>query len=271
MGTGRSHARLLRNNWRLPLTATIIGIDCATDPANVGLARAVCEKDAATLLDAIAGTDYPPKRVADWINHSEGRVLLALDAPLGWPQPLATALMRHRAGEALRGNPDDLFSRATDRHVHEILEKRPLEVGADRIARTAHSAMRMLTEVRAKVGKPIPLAWRWDAAERISAIEVYPAATLLAYRIPTMGYKGAAGSKARSRIIAELSRFVTIERHRRELLTNAHALDALVCVLAGIDFLEGRALPPPDQELSLEEGWIWVRPKTDWPEGALRR
>jgi hypothetical protein len=38
-----------------------------------------------------------------------------------------------------------------------------------------------------------------------------------------------------------------------------HALDAVLCVAAGIDFLAGAALGPDDPEVARREGWIWVR------------
>jgi hypothetical protein len=40
--------------------------------------------------------------------------------------------------------------------------------------------------------------------------------------------------------------------------------DAVVCTLAGADFLAGRVMAPDDLALARREGWIWVRQ----PEGA---
>lgn len=40
------------------------------------------------------------------------------------------------------------------------------------------------------------------------------------------------------------------------------AFDAALCVLAGLDFLEGKAWPPTDQADVLKEGWIWFK-RTD--------
>ncbi|MFU8888617.1 MAG: hypothetical protein ACNA8N_08470 [Trueperaceae bacterium] len=37
-----------------------------------------------------------------------------------------------------------------------------------------------------------------------------------------------------------------------------HALDAVLCVVAGLDFLAGAALGPDDPEVALREGGIWV-------------
>ena len=65
--------------------------------------------------------------------------------------------------------------------------------------------------------------------------------------------------KQRAEILQGLGDRVEIEPKLRALLTsNADALDAAVCVLAGSDFLRGRALPPPDLDEAKREGWIWV-------------
>ena len=39
---------------------------------------------------------------------------------------------------------------------------------------------------------------------------------------------------------------------------SADALDAVVCVLAGRDFLEGFEVPPDAPDLARREGWIWT-------------
>jgi hypothetical protein len=36
-------------------------------------------------------------------------------------------------------------------------------------------------------------------------------------------------------------------------------LDAVLCVLAGADFLSGQAYAPGDMPLARKEGWIWVK------------
>jgi hypothetical protein len=42
------------------------------------------------------------------------------------------------------------------------------------------------------------------------------------------------------------------------LATSADLVDAAVCVLAGADFLSGRAMGPADRTLAEREGWIWT-------------
>jgi hypothetical protein len=43
-----------------------------------------------------------------------------------------------------------------------------------------------------------------------------------------------------------------------DLTQSADLLDAAVCVLAGSDFMQGRAMSPEDRPLAEREGWIWT-------------
>ena len=45
-----------------------------------------------------------------------------------------------------------------------------------------------------------------------------------------------------------------------QMTRNAEVLDAVVCLLAARDFLDGRAMEPVDASLALQEGWIWTAP-----------
>lgn len=167
--------------------------------------------------------------------------------------------MEHWAGEVVEGEPDLLFRRGTDRFVKRMLGKQPLDVGADRIARTAHSALRLLAEVRQLTACPIPLAWSPQGKECPSAIEVYPAATLTAHGLLASGYKRPQDVAQRNAILQGLRQSLHINNEIAEsLVSNADLLDAAVCVLAAQDFLGGRALPPPNLEEAKREGWIWA-------------
>ncbi len=84
---------------------------------------------------------------------------LALDAPLGWPAVLGETLGPHIAGESLDGTPNELFRRQTDHFIKAVIGRQPLDVGADRIARTAHAALGLLEQLRQLTGQPVPLAW----------------------------------------------------------------------------------------------------------------
>lgn len=241
---------------------TIIGIDCAVDPKNVGLALgtwhdgkvALCESIRVRMREDLVNT------IAEWIDGADENALLAMDAPLGWPRDLGRQLAEHQAGEFLSGESNQLFRRYTDHEIRRRLRKQPLDVGADRIARTAYAALRLLVELRSRTGKDISLAWDPSDLPEASAIEVYPAGTLKAHGIDATGYKKKSGKGKRLEIIGQVSVMIEIpERVVPALAETDDALDAALCVLAGADFLNSRAVGPGtgNFELARKEGWIW--------------
>ncbi|PWH13747.1 MAG: hypothetical protein DDG60_09800 [Anaerolineae bacterium] len=124
-----------------------LGIDCATDPAKVGLALAEWDNHRTEILRVVVGS--PAKTIANtifrWLTP-EQPALLAMDAPLGWPATLGQSLFHHQAGETIEINSDTLFRRETDRVVKRLVGRQPLDVGADRIARTAHAALKRIRQ-----------------------------------------------------------------------------------------------------------------------------
>ena len=239
---------------------SIVGIDCATDPKSVGLALASFSSSGSVIehLQMGSSTTLPIDVVTKWIERSTQPTLFAIDAPLGWPVPLARALQNHVAGEMLEAQADDLFRRATDRYVREITGKQPLDVGADRIARTAYAALKLIHDLRQRLGRPIPLAW-YPELSCHSVIEVYPAATLIAHGIETTGYKAENGWRERERIAVEMRSRIGIDIEIPGIKKRSDGLDAVICVLAAVDFLSGAALPPEANCPVEKEGWIWFR------------
>jgi predicted RNase H-like nuclease len=238
----------------------IVGIDCAVDPERTGVAIGVLSGDHLSLGRAgLCSRACSPAATA--LEFADGRrdVLFALDAPLGWPQPLGVELSTHEAGRSLGTCADRLFRRETDRFIKCHVGKQPLDVGADRIARAAVSALGILQAIGAEIGEEIQLAWSSAVSGRV-AIEVYPAATLEAHGLLASGYKKPEQRPAREAIVDSLSTLMTIEEKGRQvLLENADVLDSVVCVLAGADFLLGRSLAPINVPTAKKEGWIWVR------------
>lgn len=238
----------------------IIGIDCATEAQNIGLSLGIYGNNSITLKETRLGSKYTPvaETISSWICPNE-KVLLSIDAPLGWPINLGQVLYSHSAGQGIDINANDLFRRETDRFVKRKLGKQPLDVGADRIARTAHSALKILNELRALTKKPIELAWCKENLADISVIEVYPAATLDCYGITSMGYKYKDQKSARKEIVKGLCSHIIMPENKEILEGNADALDSAVCLLAGKDFLDGDVYSPELFEIAQKEGWIWVK------------
>jgi len=242
----------------------IAGIDCATRPEKTGLTLGALSPDGVLHLKrAMTGTDRNGilAEVCSWLE-GRNRALVCMDAPLGWPRSMGDSLIGHEAGEGLPACADMLFSRETDRFVRRMLGKRPLEVGAGRIARTACSALGLLENLRKRLDEEIPLAWSHEV-NRIAAIEVYPAGTLVARGWPSSGYKGADKRcrQERQTIVERLAGEIVFGSgvDRVLLQQNADALDSAICTLAGRDFIEQQCYRPEDMGLAEKEGWIWVK------------
>ncbi len=243
----------------------ILGIDCAVKPERSGVAIGVLSGEKVRLLCVgCCSEKYSVSAVAARFSEKRKDVLFALDAPLGWPAALGAELRDHRAGGPLGTAADLLFRRRTDRFIKCQIGKQPLDVGADRIARTAESALRTLREIGERLGGVhIPLAWS-PTESGFRAIEVYPAATLAVCRDDAKSnpYKNKDQRAARKEILDCIpERMIIKEKLKEKLQGNADLLDAALCVLAGADFLLGESMPPEIAHLATakKEGWIWVR------------
>jgi hypothetical protein len=153
--------------------------------------------------------------------------------------------------------PNELFRRTTDRFIQATLGKTPLDVGADRIARTAYAALKILAELSDLLSCSVPLAWSPHFAG-VAAIEVYPAATLVACRCRSIGYKKPAQMSERREIVAVIGSAMNVGEYGPKLETFPDVLDATVCVLAAKHFLEDRCPCPANKVLAEREGWIWA-------------
>ena len=266
--TSRPSAKQRRPARLGPGTTTgfsrIIGVDVATKDEKKGLVLATRKRNGLRLDRTWDRQDSFLDVLAQWIVEAREATLIAVDAPLGWPAPLGQALKSHDAGQAIGTSADDMFRRRTDVFVKRAIGQNPLEVGADRIARTAHAALACLGELGKELGTQLPLAWTPAVDKGPAVIEVYPAATLKAYSIRNTGYKKADQAAERREIVEGLRRqWLEIpDRLAKVLYEDADTLDAAVCVLAAEDFVAGRAEPPEDEDLARREGWIWV-PRRD--------
>jgi hypothetical protein len=245
------------------MDTTLIGIDCATQEEKVGIAVGRFNGPESQIDHVIlCGKASPLERtLLSWIPKS-GRLLFALDAPLGWPQPMGHALSQHVAGGHIVVSGNALFRRDTDRFIKRHTGQQPLDVGADRIARTALSALDLLARLGETIGETIHLAWSAQFPHRIAAIEVYPAATLRARGLSSKGYKKPEQVEARRVIIAAIPELAAAS-NALSMEAHADALDAALCLSAAADFLTGQVFLPENQALAEKEGWIWVRRPAD--------
>lgn len=243
-----------------PVSLQMLGIDAAVNPANTGLAIAR-RSHGKWRIDSLATGQKQTgiaQQMAGLLNPS-APVLLAVDAPLGWPTDFVTNLSAHRAGEALDAEPRLLFTRETDRVVHRHTGLTPLSVSADRIARTAVAALAIVDALRNALGQPLPLLLNPTECRSGGLIEVYPAATLKQRGLPSRGYKKPEARALRNGIVDGIAQALDLNGHEIACLDSDHCLDAVLCVLTAIDFLEGNCLSPATPERAAREGWIWFR------------
>lgn len=243
---------------------TIVGVDCATKNRRTGLAFASIGPDGALTVNECFVAEATPSVAAQIHAGLSGleSVLIALDAPLGWPAVFGKELAKHTAGKALAAESDSLFRRRTDLVVKERLGKAPLEVAANFLARTAVVALQTLEELSRLLDTDISLAWH-PRQGGMAALEVYPAGTLRAYQ--RMGFISQTDGTEQSKrsLLRKLQRVGRLEVQPGVIkaAANEHALDSVLCCLAALDFLEGRSIGPGSEDMDLvrKEGWIWVR------------
>lgn len=249
---------------------TVIGVDCASQDQKCGLALARVSSARVQILDLRVREASIQEVLVEWLLEHEPR-LIAIDAPLGWPRPLGRALASHRAGEPIAPTPNDSFHRATDAHVRRVTGKRPMEVGADKIARAAHRALRLLGDLRAATGSRLALASRPGVPTETSVIEVYPALNLRARGISEKGYKANKNGarERREEIVQALAPTVDFAGHADLAIRSDDALDAGICALAARDFAYGPVCEPAATDPMEVEGWIWF-PKPPAPGAAAR-
>jgi predicted nuclease with RNAse H fold len=245
----------------------IIGLDCAVDAKGVGLVRATLSGGRLRVADLwSAGERTAVETISGWARDG-GPALIAIDAPLGWPERMGRLLPAHCAGEPISARPNCFFRRHTDRFIQRTVGKTPLDVGADRIGRTAVAALQILDEVRNASGRSWRLAWSPSDVEAGGVIEVYPAATLLSRGRTVTGFKDPARPDLRSAFIAGATEVLDVTSCDTRVVTgNCDVFDAVICALAAADFLLGRAMPPDNFDLAGREGWIWTAPPLDPPK-----
>ena len=201
-------------------------------------------------------------QVLPWVRKDRA-ILLAIDSPLGWPEALGAALQSHRAGERVEYEADRMFRRRTDLVVKDVLGKTPLEVGADRIARTALWTLSFLEELRELIDEDIPLAWADWKANNLAAIEVYPAGTLRFYQRRGLAPTSGRVEQDKRSLLKNLEKRACLhwQDASRGGAENEHALDAAMCAVTALDFLARRCIEPRNEKelrLAKKEGWIWV-------------
>lgn len=238
----------------------VIGLDAASQLSNFGYAIGTIARGKLSIQQAGILGDEPDVIGSTLVDAllAAPNAVIAIDAPLGWPAPLGESLFSHVAGDRISVEKNSLFRRHTDTVARETTGKTPLEIGADKIARAAHTALAVLNQLRDKSGLALPLFWSAEI-RGAGAIEVYPAATLKMHCAPTGGYKEPEQRPVREAIAHALRE--AIPGLDQYVSSKADVFDACLCMLAVLDFVNGvcRAPRAEEMERAKKEGWIWVR------------
>jgi predicted nuclease with RNAse H fold len=232
------------------------GVDLSSQPAHTAACEIEWSDSRARITELTVGVDD------DEIVRLVGRVdRLGIDVPLGWPIAFADAVARHSRDGSWPPDYEHSDSsayrlRRTDIWVWNTLGmSQPLSVAADRIALPAMRAAALLSRLS-----------RLSALDGTGAIvEVYPAAALRRWDLPSRGYKRKENAGARSelvkRFVLETAEWLTMSDDGVGLCVESDdAFDALVAGLVAravaLDLVE--AIPPEDRDSALREGWIAV-------------
>jgi hypothetical protein len=242
------------------MSATTTGIDLASQPRNTGVCEVQWNQSTRTgEVTATSGsrgaTDADLRQV---LGQTDARI--GVDVPLGWPAAFAENLGRYSRGETWQALHDRCRLRATDLWLTAELARRgrrrivPLSVSADLIGMPAMRAAHLLSSVG--LG-----AMPRDGTGRV--VEVYPAAALESWGLPSRGYKGPKRKDARAQLLSQLEgrlrgQVTIADEHRTAIVAIDHMFDAFVAALVVRCHELGVTTPVPAEHAATAaaEGWI---------------
>ncbi|MFD1051036.1 DUF429 domain-containing protein, partial [Kibdelosporangium lantanae] len=206
-----------------------VGIDLAAEPAKTAIAVVEWRSQVAEVVAVeLPGTDEAVLR------HSVAADKVGIDCPLGWPDNFVRFLNAHH--EHRLSFPDEVSSaewrrslayRRTDEYVRSTVGIIPLSVATDRIGVTAMRAARLQVLLAAH-GHTI------DRAGSGLVVEVYPAAGLFRWDLPSRRYKGNDGRTELSSLVDQLQRaapWLLLGANEQTCRRSDHVLDAVVSAL----------------------------------------
>ena len=186
---------------------------------------------------------------------------LGIDVPLGWPVEFTRAVFDYSNGgswpEEYEHQDNVQFRlRRTDIWLWKDLGMAPpLSVSADRIALPAMRAASLLSR--------LPMQFPRDGSGTV--VEVYPAAALRQWGLPSRGYKSKDNLSNRrqlvEQVLTETSGWLEISTSHVDLcLQSDDALDSLIASLVARAAATGHVeeIPSEDHLVALKEGWIAV-------------
>jgi predicted nuclease with RNAse H fold len=183
---------------------------------------------------------------------------VGIDVPLGWPKAFVEALAQ-LSGEGswpadyLHSNTKDFRYRRTDLHTWRTIGgSPPLSVSTDRIGIPAMRAAALLSRLSPPVVR----------SGSGAIVEVYPAAALRIWGLPSSRYKNAENSMALEALVVEFvaaARWLTMSTEQRsQCQASDDVFDALIaaCVARAAALGLVRSIPNEEAEAARREGWI---------------
>jgi predicted nuclease with RNAse H fold len=248
-GSGHQYGR----GVTAPETRTA-GIDLAADARRTALAVIVWEPGSARVERLTVGMN--DEQIVDAVPSV---TRIGIDCALGWPDAFVDFVSAHARVEAPTavdggaGWRRTLAYRATDADIRAKTGRWPLSVSTDRLGVTAMRCAGLTGRLAAR-GIPV------DRSGVSGAVaEVYPGATLRAWRFDTRGYR--VDPATRRALLAELvtaAPGLDLGPHAERMVTSPDAFDAVIAAFAARAAALGRFEPPP-AELAAQarrEGWI---------------
>jgi predicted nuclease with RNAse H fold len=229
-----------------------LGIEFASAPRKTAYCVLEWRARAAELLDLVVGADD------DCLLRVHGDAdVTGIDCPFGWPIAFLAFLcaVARPTGEAMpqwsHERRDELRFRVTDFRIHQETGRWPLSVASDLIGVAALRCQGLLTSMGVA-----------DRSGDGRVYEVYPAAALSRWGLPSGGYKGGAGRRRREALARELlgrAGWLRVDHAARlKLASSDDALDALIASLNARAAKRGLTLKPKADERrhGVREGWI---------------
>ena len=232
------------------------GIDLSSQAAHTAACVIDWSNGGATVNDLAIGVD--DKAITGLVSTV---AKLGIDIPLGWPTAFADALAQHsRDGswptDYRHADTSTFRYRRTDLWVWKTLgTSPPLSVSTDRIALPAMRAAALLSQLPDRVAL--------DGSGVV--VEVYPAAALRRWSLPSRGYKRKENSAARRELVDQFlthtTGWLSIRGADVDLCVSSDdGFDALIAALvaraAAVDLVE--PISQEDRAAALREGWIAI-------------
>ncbi len=224
----------------------VIGVDLSLNHRNDAVAFGVWNRrELAMVRHRESRRDALLHMPAMMLADKPRRILLVLNAPLGWPE-----------------DGDQAF-RQTDAFIRRVTGVRLPSFRTQRVPRLARTAEMWLGDLRRMTGSDWPVL-RSHASlpeEGAAVIEAYPEVAIARHGLDPRPFRARAAADWRARIVRRIQSAMHVpDALLDRLIESPKALGAAMGVLAGFDFLDGHCQPPlPEIPVPTLEGEGWIQ------------